>query len=58
MDAAFMPEPLANTQSDFDVKDVKDMHPYRHGILLQGCETEFVSHLFNHSKAHIIKLYH
>lgn len=44
MDAACMPEPLANKQSDFDVKY---MHPYRNGILLQGCETEFLLHLLS-----------
>ncbi len=55
MDAAFMPEPSANKQSDFDVKY---MHPYRHGILLQGCKVEFVLHLLNDSKAHIIKVCH
>jgi len=52
MDAALMPEPVANKQSEFDVNNT---HPYRHGILLQGCETEFVSLLFNHSKAHLIE---
>ena len=55
MDAACMPEPSANKQSDFDVKY---MHPYRHGILLQGCKVEFVLHLLNDSKAHIIKVCH
>ncbi len=44
MDAACMPEPSANKQSDFDVKYV---HPYRHGILLQGCEVEFVCRTYS-----------
>lgn len=55
MDAAFMPEPSANKQFDFDVNYI---HPHRNGILLQGCEVEFVLHLLNDSKAHIIEVYH